>query len=70
MTSPPADNFKLAAAAIVAASSSFSAHHPSMVRKPRIHDNKQARRSHTISKMDIDSTPKTVAKFNKPYLER
>jgi len=54
----------MAAAAIVAASSSFSARHPSLSMKRR-HDVAVAKRAHTISKSDIDSTPKLVTKFDR-----
>ena len=64
------ENFKLAAVAIVAASSSFSARHPSLTRHKR-HDTtaaKKPKRAATFNKNQIDSTPKMVTKFDKPYL--
>lgn len=48
----------------MAASSSFSARHPSLSMKRR-HDVAVAKRAHTISKSDIDSTPKLVTKFDR-----
>lgn len=53
------DNFKLAAAAIVAASSSFSAKHGSRAVKKE----PTTRRAYTFSKKDVDSTPKLVTKL-------
>ena len=64
-STPPAENFKLAAAAIVAAGSSFSQRHGSLAtsktRRTRTPTN--TRRTTTFSKSDIDSTPKMTAKF-------
>ena len=48
----------MAAAAIMAASNTFSARHPSLSTK------RTARRTQTISKKDIDSTPKLVSKLD------
>ena len=63
---PPAENFKLAAAAIVAASSSFSQQHSSLAsaktKGTRTPTNKK--RSTTVSKTDINSTPVMTAKFD------
>ena len=52
------ENFKMAAAAIMAASNTFSARHPSLSTK------RTATRAQTISKKDIDSTPKLVSKLD------
>lgn len=77
---PYIENFTLAAAAIMGASSSFSTQHPSMSTRRESEDTPQhassskkgkgAKRTHTFSKKEIDSTPKIVTKFDKPYLER
>ena len=58
----------MAAAAIVAASSSFSLRHGSLQAK-RVHTSNSAKRSTTISKTDIDSTPKLVTKFDHSPLD-
>lgn len=57
------------------ASSSFSTHHPSMSTRraseaAQLQKSKQPKRAHTFNKSQIDSTPKMVSKFDKPYLER
>ena len=74
------ESFKLAAAAIMDASSSFSARQ-SVLSTGQDYDmpleyvsggkrGKKVNRKHTINKTEIDSTPKSVTKFDKPYLER
>ena len=62
-STPSAENFKMAAAAIVAASSSFSQHHGSLATSKRTRTPTNTRRTTTFSKSDIDSTPKMTAKF-------
>ena len=64
-----AENFKMAAAAIVAASSSFSLRHGSMQTKKLRSTNSSSRLPNTISKKDIDSTPKLVTKFDQNTLD-
>lgn len=58
----------MAAAAIVAASSSFSLRHGSLQAK-RVHNSNSAKRSTAISKTDIDSTPKLITKFDHSPLD-
>ena len=77
---PNVESFTLAAAAIMDASTSFVGHKASTsgrrgtemvapLSQPRP-QGKQPQRAHTFSKAQIDSTPRTAAKFDKPYLER
>ena len=72
----PVETFTLAAAAIMGASSSFSNKHgPSLISRRNTEAPPQkpagkAKRSHTFSRQEIDSTPRMVSKFDKPYLER
>ena len=69
------ESFTLAAAAILDASSTFSASRRATmtpqreVQKDSQKSNKP-QRAHTFSKNQIDSTPRMVTKFDKPYLER
>ena len=58
-----ADNFKLAAAAIVAASSSFNERHRSLATHKTTVSSTRRRSMTTISKTDINSTPVMSAKF-------
>ncbi len=68
----------MAAAAILDASSSFSSHatvkrgksDAATMQVAKNKRRKEAQRSHTFSRNQIDSTPKMVTKFDKPYLER
>ena len=64
-----AENFKMAAAAIVAASSSFTLRHGSMQTKKLRSTNSSSRLPNNISKKDIDSTPKLVTKFDQSTLD-
>lgn len=65
---PSTDNFKLAAAAIVAASSSFNKRHGSLstskMRGTHSPSNNRKRSTTTISKAHINSTPVMTAKFD------
>jgi len=73
------ESFTLAAAAILDASTSFGSNTTvkrgkSDVSSMQVTKNKKAKatqRSHTFTRRgEIDSTPKMVSKFDKPYLER
>ena len=68
---PCVESFKLAAAAIMDASSSFS-HHPSRRASEAAPTSRKTKpkRAHTFSKAEIDATPKMVTKFDKPYIDR
>ncbi len=62
-----AENFKIAAAAIVAASSSFSTRHGSLsrIRAQEVKPKDKSQRTTTFSRQDIDSTPKMVTRFDR-----